>query len=92
MKDNLDNTLEIVMEDGRTEIFFIYFTFIFQHGNYVIYYHPKTPDDLYVKGYDDLTLSLSEPSEAALAYAETMIENYQEDDDEDENSIGNLDK
>jgi hypothetical protein len=92
MKDNLDNTLEIVMEDGRTEIFFIYFTFIFQHGNYVIYYHPKTPDDLYVKGYDDLTLSLSEPSEAALAYAETMIENYQEDDDEDEKSIGNLDK
>jgi hypothetical protein len=80
------------MEDGRTEIFFIYFTFIFQHGNYVIYYHPKTPDDLYVKGYDDLTLSLSEPSEAALAYAETMIENYQEDDDEDEKSIGNLDK
>ena len=92
MKDNLDNTLEIVMEDGRTEIFFIYFTFIFLHGNYVIYYHPKTPDDLYVKGYDDLTLSLSEPSEAALAYAETMIENYQEDDDEDEKSIGNLDK
>ena len=92
MKDNLDNTLEIVMEDGRTEIFFIYFTFIFQHGTYVIYYHPKTPDDLYVKGYDDLTLSLSEPSEAALAYAETMIENYQEDDEEDEKSIGNLDK
>lgn len=92
MKDNLDNTLEIVMEDGRTEIFFIYFTFIFQHGNYVIYYHPKSPDDLYVKAYDDLTLSLSEPSEAALAYAETMIENYEEADEEDEKSIGNLKK
>ena len=46
MKDNLDNTLEIVMDNGKTEIFFIYFTFIFQHGNYVIYYHPKAPDDL----------------------------------------------
>jgi hypothetical protein len=73
MKDNLDNTLEIVMDNGETEIFFIYFTFIFQHGNYVIYYHPKAPDDLYVKAYDDLTLALSEPSDEALAYAETMI-------------------
>jgi hypothetical protein len=92
MKNNLDNTLEIVMENGDTEIFFIYFTFIFQHENYVIYFHPKTPDDLYVKAYDDLTLALSEPSEEALAYAETMIENYEEEDEDPEKIDGNLDK
>ena len=92
MKDNLDNTLEIVMDNGKTEIFFIYFTFIFQHGNYVIYYHHKAPDDLYVKAYDDITLALSEPSEDALAYAETMIENYEEDDEDDEKNDGNLEK
>jgi hypothetical protein len=92
MKDNLDNTLEIVMESGETEIFFIYFTFIFQHENYVIYFHPNAPDDLYVKAYDDLTLALSEPSEEALAYAETMIENYEEEDKDPEKIDGNLDK
>jgi hypothetical protein len=92
MKNNLDNTLEIVMENGDTEIFFIYFTFIFQHENYVIYFHPKTPDDLYVKAYDDLTLALSEPSEEALAYAETMIENYEEEDEDPEKIDGILDK
>jgi hypothetical protein len=92
MKDNLDNTLEIVMENGETEIFFIYFTFIFKHDNYVIYYHPKSPDDLYVKQYNDLTLQLSEPSEEALAYAETMIANYEEEDENEVESIGNSDK
>ena len=83
MNNNLDNTLEIVMEDGKTEIFFIYFTFIFQHQNYVIYYHPDAEDDLYVKQYDDLTLQLSEPGEAALTYAETLIEDYETDDEDD---------
>lgn len=91
MKDNLDNTLEIVMENGKTEIFFIYFTFIFKHQNYVIYYHPQAEDDLYVKQYDDLTLQLSEPSEEALAYAETMIASYEEDDEEDEEEAGEKD-
>jgi hypothetical protein len=37
-------------------------------------------------------LALSEPSEDALAYAETMIENYEEDDEDDEKNDGNLEK
>jgi hypothetical protein len=92
MKDNLDNTLEIVLDNGKTEIFFIYFTFVFEHQTYVIYYHPDRPDDVFVKGYDDLTLALSEPSEAALAYAETLMDNYQEPDDTDSDNDGNSDK
>jgi hypothetical protein len=90
MKDNLDNTLEIVMENGQTEIFFIYFTFIFKHQNYVIYYHPKAPDDLYVKQYDDLTLKLSEPTEEALDYAETIIANYDDEEEGEAESDSNL--
>jgi hypothetical protein len=45
-----------------------------------------------VKAYDDLTLALSEPSEEALAYAETMIENYEEEDEDPEKIDGNLEK
>jgi hypothetical protein len=39
-----------------------------------------------------MTLALSEPSEEALAYAETMIENYEEADEDDEKSNGILEK
>jgi hypothetical protein len=92
MENHLDNTLEIVLENGQTEIYFIYFTFVFQHQSYVIYYHPKHPDDVIVKGYNDTTLSLFEPSEAALEYAETLLENYQEPDEEDQDKDGNLDE
>jgi hypothetical protein len=37
-------------------------------------------------------LALSEPSEEALAYAETMIDNYEEEDEDPEKIDGNLDK
>ncbi len=89
MNRNLDNTLEIVLENGKTEIFYIYFTFIFQSLNYMIYYHPDAEDDLYVKQYDDLTQELKEPSEEALTYAETMIANYEEESEEDIENDGN---
>ncbi|MEN9819560.1 MAG: hypothetical protein RL379_338 [Bacillota bacterium] len=89
MNRNLDNTLEIVLENGKAEIFYIYFTFIFKNQNYVIYYHPSSEDDLYVKEYDDLTQELKEPSEEALQYAETMIANYEEETDEDNEKDGN---
>jgi hypothetical protein len=55
----------------------------------VIYYHPSSEDDLYVKEYDDLTQELKEPSEEALQYAETMIANYEEETDEDNEKDGN---
>jgi hypothetical protein len=89
MNRNLDNTLEIVLENGKTEIFYIYFTFIFKSQNYVIYFHPSSEDDLYVKQYDDLTQELKEPTEEALNYAETMIANYEEESDEDNENDGN---
>jgi len=89
MNRNLDNTLEIVLENGKTEFFYIYFTFIFKSLNYVIYYHPDAEDDLYVKQYDDLTQELKEPSEEALSYAETMIANYEEESEEDNENDGN---
>jgi len=89
MNRNLDNTLEIVLENGKTEFFSIYFTFIFKSLNYVIYYHPDAEDDLYVKQYDDLTQELKEPSEEALSYAETMIANYEEESEEDNENDGN---
>lgn len=92
MKNNLDNTLEIVMENGEIEIFYIYFTFVFLHKNYVIYYHPHHVEDLYVKEYDDLTQSLAEPSAAALDYAETLIEEYESDSSDDINLDGNFPK
>lgn len=89
MNRNLDNTLEIVLENGKTEIFYIYFTFIYQSQNYVIYYHPSSEDDLYVKQYDDLTQELKEPSEEALKYAENIIANYEEEATEDTEKDGN---
>ena len=89
MNRNLDNTLEIVLENGKTEIFYIYFTFVFKSMTYVIYYHPDAEDDLYVKQYDDTTQELKEPSEEALSYAETMIANYEEESEEDNENDGN---
>jgi len=89
MNRNLDNTLEIVLENGKTEIFYIYFTFVFQSNTYIIYFHPSAEDDLYVKQYDDITQELIEPSDEALKYAEVMIANYEEDEDEDNEKDGN---
>ncbi|MFZ9139826.1 MAG: hypothetical protein ACO207_05240 [Bacilli bacterium] len=89
MNRNLDNTIEIVLDNGKTEIFYIYFTFVFQSQTYVIYYHPNAEDDLYVKQYDDITQALKEPSEEALKYAEMMITNYEEPEDEDNEKDGN---
>lgn len=89
MNRNLDNTLEIVLDNGKTEIFYIYFTFVFKSQTYVIYFHPSAEDDLYVKEYDDLTQELKEPSQEALTYAETMIANYEDESDEDEEINGN---
>jgi hypothetical protein len=89
MNRNLDNTLEIVLDNGKTEIFYIYFTFVFKSLTYVIYFHPSSEDDLYVKQYNDITQELKEPSEEALAYAETMIANYEEESTEDDEIDGN---
>ncbi len=92
MKNNPDNTLEIVMDNGKTELFSIYFTFIFHDQNYVIYFHPKYPDDLYVKGYDEDTFALSEPDNDAISYAEKLIQNYEDEEADHDENVGNLEE
>jgi hypothetical protein len=73
-------TIEIVFDNGETKIFHIYFTYEKDNEKYVVYFDPKTPDDVYVKRYNE-TNHLIELTPEELAYAEEIIGQYEEDED-----------
>jgi len=73
-------TIEIVFDTGETKIFHIYFTYEKDNEKYVVYFDPKTPDDVYVKRYNE-TNHLIELTPEELAYAEEIIGQYEEDED-----------
>jgi hypothetical protein len=73
-------TIEIVFDNGETKIFHIYFTYEKDKEKYVVYFDPETPDDVYVKRYNE-TNHLIELTPEELAYAEEIIGQYEEDED-----------
>jgi hypothetical protein len=73
-------TIEIVFDDGTSQVFHIYFTYAYQGEQYVVYYDPKTPDDVYVKRYDDQQ-NLIDLTPEELAYADEIIGQYEEDEE-----------
>jgi hypothetical protein len=72
-------TIEVFFDNGESKIFTIYFTYEKDKETYVVYYDPETPDDVYVKRYNE-TNHLIELTPEELAYAEEIIGQYEEEE------------
>ncbi len=78
-----DETLTIILDDGKEETFTIYFTYVDKDKDYVVYFHPSAPDSLYVKRYD-ANQQLYPLTEAERTFANTIVEDYEDEEDENE--------
>jgi hypothetical protein len=78
-----DETLTVILDDGSEQTFTIYFTYVFNQLNFVVYFHENDPDALYVKRYDEHN-QLYPLTEAERRFADKIVEDYEVGENENE--------